>query len=222
MDETRSPIVYDHYDNTHKKPKDLMIDRLKYSTGYQCSAWSIKDIVCELWVESRSFAGTVAPTCRKFDVDLVPMGGKTSWSNVYYQMEKIKGRNKRTVVLCLTDYDYSGQIIANSHEDAIKFFDTGRRRLVEFRHIGLTAEQVEEHGLSTLEPGEEQRKHAPHMTFACDLESMEIDEMSEFVSSYLREYITEEDIDLAERVEYELRSEERELGERCADWLRSQ
>ena len=86
VDDTWSPTEHDHYDNTHKKPSDLLIDRLQYSTGYSSSPWALKDVVCELWVESRSFAGTIRPTCDRFRVDLVPMGGQVSWSNVYYQM----------------------------------------------------------------------------------------------------------------------------------------
>ena len=218
LDETRSESAFDHADNRDVSPQDVVFDRLENLTGYNLCAWERKDVVCELWVESRSFAATIYPTCQKFSVDLVPMGGQISWSNVYVQMKRIYARGKATDVLCLTDYDYAGGLIAKCHREAVEFFDSDS--LVTFRQIGLTAEQVDAYGLSTLEPGNKQRKFAPHMTFACDLEAMEIEDMEQFVSGYFREYITEGDIADAREEEQRLRDKENDLGKRIIELVR--
>ena len=220
VDETRSAHEVDHFDNRDVTAEDVMINRLRSKTSYYASPWYGKKTVCELWVESRSFSQTIAPTCDALYVDLVPMGGQVSWSHVYNQVNKIYAREKPTHIYAFTDFDYAGFLIANAYWKAIQFFD--KDNIITFERIGLTEQQIAEHNLSTIEPNAKQRKYAPDMKIACDLEAMHIDDMSALVKGYLNEYITQEDVDAARQARRDCRRQEQAIANRLIEVVKDE
>ena len=76
-----------------------------------------KEVVAELWVESRSAAGSLSGFCESLKIDLVPLAGHTSWAYIFEQSEKIKMRQKNTHIFCLSDWDEAGLIVSRMDRD---------------------------------------------------------------------------------------------------------
>lgn len=208
VDESRSSFQQSHYDNTETSPYDLARRNLVNAYQYQVNPWGDKDHIAELWVEDRSTGQVVRGLCNRLCVDLVPLGGQTSWAYVYGEMVKIRDRDKPTVILGLTDYDPAGMIIHQAVDDKIAFFLNlfGIGGKVEIHRIGITPEQIEEYDLITQDG-------------KCQIQAMEHKDLESLVRKELSPYITIEEIDQAKKKGYKLDEEVDRINERLLDVL---
>ena len=94
----------------------IALDKFR-AHGVQFSPWQKKEVVAELWVESRSAAGSLSGFCESLKIDLVPLAGHTSWAYIFEQSEKIKARQKNTHIFCLSDWDEAGLIASRMDRD---------------------------------------------------------------------------------------------------------
>jgi hypothetical protein len=131
---------------------------------YRADLWGHPEvpIYCEVWVESRSLAGSLVGLCRELAVNLYPAGGFTSASFAYAAAETLNKRGATTVFYA-GDYDPAGVLIDVSIEREL------RRHLkpgvdLKFERIAITPEQIAEYDLPTKprKAGERRARHIEH------------------------------------------------------------
>ena len=207
-DESRAATTVDHYDARHISPKQKILNSIEWS-GYQLSPWHEKDVVAEVWVESRSAAQSLRPACQSLCVDVVPLGGQTSYPYIREQVLKIGERGKNTHVLCLTDYDKSGLEIAGKAKEKADYFleQESLSQEITFERIGITEGQIDAYALNTGEPNAKSKKHAPWITRTCEIEAMMTDDIVALVIDALSPYITEQDLNEKREMAWRLNSE---------------
>lgn len=138
---------------------------------YRADIWQHPDVptYCEVWVESRSIAGTLQGLCEEMAVSLYPAGGFTSASFAY---EAALGLNAQVVtkVFYIGDYDPAGVLIDQSIERELRSHLNPGVTL-DFERIGITEAQVAEYDLPT-KPRKETDRRALHITETVEAEAM--------------------------------------------------
>ncbi len=148
-------------------------DFLRSNAGaYRADIWRDAGVYCEVWVESRSIAGVIHDECRRLAVSLYPSGGFTSISFAYQAAEYIRdyARGRPVVVFYIGDYDPAGVLIDTDIEKKLKLH-LGEGISLDFRRIGITAEQIAEFDLP-LKPRKMGDRRAPHIKHTVEAEAM--------------------------------------------------
>lgn len=139
---------------------------------YRADLWQYAEHRCEVWVESRSIAGVIQDDCEEPAVSLYPAGGFSSIS-LAYQAAKFINQDydgRSIVVFYIGDYDPAGVLIDVAIEREL------REHLLpgidlEFRRIGITAEQILEFDLPT-KPRRASDRRSQHITRTVEAEAM--------------------------------------------------
>jgi hypothetical protein len=157
-----------YHTETYGSPSDFL---QRVNGLYRSNLWEHSDVAtfCEVWVESRSLAGTVRGLCRELAVSLYPAGGFTSASFAYEAAEGLN-RNGVTTVFYIGDHDPAGVLIDVSIEREL------RRHLksdvsLDFRRIAITPEQIETYDLPT-KPRKAGERRASHIGRTVEAEAM--------------------------------------------------
>jgi hypothetical protein len=157
-----------YHTETYGSPSDFL---QRVNGLYRSNLWEHSDVAtfCEVWVESRSLAGTVRGLCRELAVSLYPAGGFTSASFAYEAAEGLN-RNGVTTVFYIGDHDPAGVLIDVSIEREL------RRHLksdvsLDFRRIAITPEQIETYDLPT-KPRKAGERRATHIAQTVEAEAM--------------------------------------------------
>lgn len=141
-DETREAIYRGH---GHATPEDWIVALSKEITC-ELAMWYEQPYYVELWFEARAMAEQFAFYSKH--ITLRPMGGQPSIDYKYQSAQFLgtahRGYDKPVVVLYFGDLDPAGGIIQETVEnDARKWAGCG----FEFRHCGLTREQVQRYNI---------------------------------------------------------------------------
>lgn len=214
VDESRQAHEISHYDNGDQTPAHAVMGNLDFA-AYKISPWREKETIAEVWVESRSTAQSIHPLCSELRVDLVPLGGQSSWAFVYSQVQKINARGKPTHVLLISDYDKSGLEIAECAREKIDYFSDEQPITIE--RIGITEEQIDAYGLPTGTPNAKSLRSAPHITRTCEIEAMAIDDLALLVTDSLAPWITEQDVTEAQEMQWGLHNETEKISNRLRE-----
>lgn len=154
---------------TFRSPAEFIED-MRWS--YRESPWEDATSFVQMWCESRSLAGVIKQDCYDLGVTLFPCGGFSSLTFTYEAAQTILARYRERPVVCfyLGDYDASGTMIDLSAEKAIRQH-LPEGLFLEFRRIGINADQIELYDLPTKppKPGE---KRAPHIQATVEAEAM--------------------------------------------------
>jgi hypothetical protein len=148
-------------------------DFLRSMAGhYRADLWQWADFYCEVWTESRSIAGVIQDDCEELAVSLYPAGGFASISLAYQAAEWInRDHDGRTVkIFYIGDYDPAGVLIDVSIERELRLhLDAGVD--LQFKRLGITAEQIAEHDLPT-KPRKEKDKRALYIEVTVEAEAL--------------------------------------------------
>lgn len=223
VDESREATVFSHFDNSEESPAEAMLGNIE-CVAYNVSPWRNKDVIAELWVESKSAAGSLQNFCRQLQIDLVPLSGHTSWAYIYDQAKKIRERNKATHIICLSDWDQAGMVVSGQAKEKIDFFMNFLRSSlsVTFDRVGMNEDMVEKYGLQTLPPSKDIKSGFWAGRRRCDIESMELEDLIEFLEGAFSKYITVEDVKEASDLRYELIKKTYAIEERLREVIREE
>lgn len=117
--------------------------------GYVRNIWSNADATVEVWVESKSAAGVIAPVTFRWCVDLFPITGQTSASFAYEAAWAHLSSARPLHILYLGDHDPAGHEIETNLVQKLHRF--GRTDL-EFTRLACTPEQVSQYDLIGTAP----------------------------------------------------------------------
>ena len=166
------------------------------SRHYRFDMWRSISTHVEVWCESRSIAGVIQADCEDYAVSLYPAGGFSSISFVYeaasYIQDAIKYSGKDSVcVLYIGDYDPAGVLVDQSIEKEMKGHLPGVP--LEFRRVGINAEQVEDYDLPT-KPRKSGDNRALHITETVEAEAMPAHLLRQLLRDELESFIPEREL----------------------------
>jgi hypothetical protein len=112
----------------------------------------------ELWCETEGIVPMLGRAAEPYGVKVTGTGGFPGVTSNHRMAKRIIAHDLPTVFLHLGDYDPSGESIYDTMRDDVFAFIAGELGLEEARkrfiprRIGLTEEQIEEHGIETAPP----------------------------------------------------------------------
>ena len=181
---------------------------------YRANLWKNPAVscYCEVWVESRSLAGTLVALCRELAVSLYPAGGFTSASFAYSAAAGLNAQGS-TKVFYIGDYDPAGVLIDVSIERELRTHLKPAAHL-DFERIAITKEQIEEYDLPTKprKPGD---RRALHISETVEAEAMPAGMMRNLLRERIEELLPAGALEVAKVAE----DSEREHIERMAELL---
>lgn len=151
----------------------------------------------EVWIEKEALAETLWEVTANYDVPLLAQPF-ASHSNAYLAAERIAAAyraGKPSVILHLSDYDPSGQVMTNSMD--VKLGKILRDHLdcptetLEVRRLGLAREQIDKHNLPTRPTKRENNRHAAWFDDdeSVELDALEPNVLREIVRNAIEDYI---------------------------------
>lgn len=163
---------------------------------YRADVWRDIDTHVEVWCESRSIAGVLQATCKDFAVSLYPAGGFSSLSLTYeaasHIQDEIEYSGKTNVcILYVGDYDPAGVLIDQAIAREMRGHLPGVP--VDFRRIGINAEQIEQYDLPT-KPRKPDDKRATHIQETVEAEAMPAQILIELLRQELDTFIPEQQL----------------------------
>jgi hypothetical protein len=177
----------DIVDNTRwmRKPESFSdIDEavMHWHRSYRRDLWASNDVLLEVWCESESIAGVLQDVTFRWDVPLLPCKGYSSETFAYNAAANwLRDEERTPAVLYVGDLDLHGkQIEADLRRKLEGFYGDE----VEWHRVGLTEEQVEEHGLEAL------ATKSGHW----EAEALPPDVMRRDLESWIEEYVTQAEL----------------------------
>lgn len=180
--------------------------------GYSRQTRQGQETYVELWSEGNSPVPMLARAARRYGVRVTGTGGFPGVTLVYRLAKAIIQRDEPTVWLHIGDYDASGESIYQSMKEDVWAFIAGEIGAEEadrkFRpeRIGLTWEQVEEHGIETAPPKKTDGRTAKWED-AGNLESAQLEAVP---AALLKEWVAEA---CEAHTDMQLLAETEQLGE---------
>lgn len=140
--------------------------------SYRADMWRDASVYCEVWTESRSIAGVIEADCRRLAVSLYPAGGFTSMTLAFEAAEQIKmlSAGRPAVIFYIGDYDPAGVLIDVDIRNKLREH-IGSEVYIDFRRIGITAEQIATFDLPT-KPRKAGDRRALHVRATVEAEAM--------------------------------------------------
>lgn len=144
----------------------------RVSSLYRADLWRDADVICEVWVESRSIASSVIELCDHYAVNLYPCGGFSSVSFVHSAAEDLNSADLRkpVVILFIGDFDPAGVLIDVALERELRAHLDPSIELI-FRRIGINMEMIEKYDLPT-KPRKPSDKRSLHVPFTVEAEAL--------------------------------------------------
>lgn len=135
----RRPIAYDGVDDALRE----------VAASYRRRLWTDSAVLVEVWCESKSAAGVIAPVTYDWDVALYPISGQTSMSFAHTAAMQYRQEPRHVVVFYVGDFDPAGMEIELHLREKLRRY-SGRQ--VRFQRVACTAEQVENLALTGTTP----------------------------------------------------------------------
>ena len=189
----------------------------RMSSLYRADLWRDADVVCEVWVESRSIASSIIDLCDRYAVNLYPCGGFSSVSFVYSAAEELNANNvgKPLVIFFIGDFDPAGVLIDVALERELRtHLDPGIK--LDFRRIGINQEMVDEYDLPT-KPRKIGDKRSLHVQYTVEAEALPANTLRSLLEAEIVTLLPSMALEIARVAE---ESEKSHL-QRMADLLRS-
>ena len=189
----------------------------RMSSLYRADLWRDADVVCEVWVESRSIASSIIDLCDRYAVNLYPCGGFSSVSFVYSAAEELNANNvgKPLVIFFIGDFDPAGVLIDVALERELRtHLDPGIK--LDFRRIGINQEMVDEYDLPT-KPRKIGDKRSLHVQYTVEAEALPANTLRSLLEAEIVALLPSMALEIARVAE---ESEKSHL-QRMADLLRS-
>ncbi|WP_312284073.1 hypothetical protein [Candidatus Igneacidithiobacillus taiwanensis] len=140
---------------------------------YRGHLWTDAGVYCEVWCESRSIASVIQADCEDLAVSLYPAGGFSSITLIHEAAQYINQETEGgvpAVIFYIGDLDPAGVLIDRSIEKDLRQHLRSDVHL-EFRRLGITAEQVEQYDLPE-KPRKLGDKRALHIKTTVEAEAM--------------------------------------------------
>jgi hypothetical protein len=109
--------------------------------------WAQGSAKVEVWCESESIAGVLIDVTTNWDVPLLPTHGYSSETFAWAAAESWSADRRVPIVLYVGDFDLHGKQIEADLRRKLEEFSARR---VHWSRVGITPEQIEEHGLHDL------------------------------------------------------------------------
>jgi hypothetical protein len=189
----------------------------RMSSLYRADLWRDADVVCEVWVESRSIASSIIDLCDRYAVNLYPCGGFSSVSFVYSAAAELNANNvgKPLVIFFIGDFDPAGVLIDVALERELRtHLDPGIK--LDFRRIGINQEMVDEYDLPT-KPRKIGDKRSLHVQYTVEAEALPANTLRSLLEAEIVALLPSMALEIARVAE---ESEKSHL-QRMADLLRS-
>jgi len=186
---------------------------LTVAREYRADVWRDAAVYCEVWCESRSIAGVIERDCERLAVSLYPAGGFTSMTLAYQSAEYIRrsARGRQAVIFYIGDYDPAGVLIDVDIEQKLIEHLAGDV-IIDFRRLGITAEQIIEFDLPTKprKPGD---RRALHIRETVEAEAMPAKAMRKMLRDEIEALLPEDAVRVARMEEKSVRGYIEQLAE---------
>jgi len=164
---------------------------------YRADLWAQSDYRCEVWVESRSIASVVQPTCEDLAVSLYPSAGFASLSFLFDVAESINADDdgRPLIVFYIGDFDPAGVLIDKKIEEELR----GHLRPeidMRFERLGITREQIRIYNLPT-KPRKLGDKRSPEIDFTVEAEAMPARTLRRLLRDRIEELLPERALEVA-------------------------
>lgn len=134
-----------------------------WARNFRLDYWQKQRHDIEVWTESDSIAGVIAPVTDEFGIDISPARGHSSISFARSAVAQWDGDPRIQVVLYVGDFDPSGLSIARELEAKLRrYADDADIGGLEFWKLGITPKQIKElelqgHQFTSTRSGDEMR-----------------------------------------------------------------
>jgi hypothetical protein len=220
-DETRSSRVVEVYSSMSA---NLWLAAYQYAHDI----WEDMPVRVQFWVESTSAAGLIVDAANKWRVATFPSRGYSSHTFLHdaaIAMQEMTVRHKVcTHVYVFGDYDPSGKDIIRFTRDTL--LEYGPRAAVEFHHVAVTTDQIEEWDLPTAPPKKDDSRTAKFGdTRTVELEAISPEKFRELVEGCVTQHFSERKLKIALKREEAVKQAAQEeivrlWGDRTdKDWL---
>ena len=188
----RKPRTYDGW-------RDALQDTAQF---YRKALWADTELEVEIWLEKSALAGVLYPVTADYDVPLMCTGGFSSETFAHEAVVRLQGTGRTLVVHALYDFDRSGQDASRSLREKVERFGADYDVPVEFRALGLSADQVQALALPTrpakMATRADQRWPYGH---AAELDAVAPDELRRIVRGAIEEHLPQGQLEHLKTVE---------------------
>lgn len=190
-------------DNTRlmRKPDsyDTLADMLQRQQDfYRKNIWATQDAYVEIWCESDSAAGVLAPITQKWDVPLMAARGFSSKTFLHGAALTIRWEYKPAYLYYFGDYDPSGVHIDRNIEAGLHRYGADD---FEFRRIAVTPEQIEELSLPGTPPKKTDSRSRNFEGDAVEIEAIAPGDLRDICERCITEHIDDDALDRTRKVE---------------------
>jgi hypothetical protein len=167
-----------------------LADFIRRTEGfYRADLWRTASYYCEVWVESRSIAGTIQHVCEELAVSLYPTGGFSSISLAYEAAEQIKRASdgRPVVILYIGDYDPAGVLIDVALERELRAH-LPQDITIYFHRLGITKEQIARYDLPS-KPRKEGDRRSPQVEGTVEAEAMPANVLRQLLRDHVEQLL---------------------------------
>lgn len=147
-DRSRNPLFEMLYENVQHFLKLMMMK-------YKRNTWNKQDNYVIVLIEKEALAPIIWDIAKEYNVSVFPTKGFSSWSMFTEDIKTIAeyfGKDKKLIVLVLSDMDPSGKYIKEDYENKFKFMtkELGFKQPDIIQKIAITNEQVQKYCLPPM------------------------------------------------------------------------
>lgn len=170
---------------------------------YRRDLWQRQARHLEVWVESDSIAGLLAPVTRRLGIGIMPCRGQSSKTFCHVAAQEYLAVDKPVTVLYVGDFDPSGFQIDRSLEERLRRYAPGVD--LDFQRIGVTPAQVRDLGLVGHKANRADNNF-PSFEARCVAEGLPVEavETEALPPDYLREVVEQEVLEYVDPVAWDL------------------
>ena len=174
-------------------------------SGYRVDPWAQTDHCVEVWTESRSIAGVIEATCRKYAVSLYPSGGFTSLSLGFQAADHLFQirRDRLVEIIYIGDYDPAGVLIDKSIMSELTTHLTDGLTL---HRIAITQEQIAQYDLPTR-PRKKSEQRRRDIEETVEAEAMPVELLLRLLRQQLDVFLTDGALKKAKKREAQTRKD---------------
>lgn len=189
-----------------RKPRSYndLEDLLDQQTAlYRKNLWSMQDAYVEIWCESDSAAGVLAPVTEKWDVALMAARGFSSKSFLYETAATMRHCDRRPHLYYFGDLDPSGVHIDRDIAKKLHRYGAGD---FHFERVAVTREQVDVWSLPGSPPKKSDSRAKDFKGEAVELEAIPPKELRRLCEKLITQHIDPDALErcrLAEAAEVE-------------------
>ncbi len=152
--------------------------------SYRFDLWGDADAEVEVWVESRSIAGTLRDECERLAVSLYPCAGFASKTFAWEAAQYYSGP---VAIVYVGDYDPAGLLIDVALERELRKHTEVD---IDFRRVAINEGQIAEYGLPT-KPRKVREKRRPEIAETVEAEAMPAPILRSLVREAIEEHLPE-------------------------------